>query len=387
MDIQRSSLVVSRPLVPMLAACAVWFATSLERADAYPFADTFEAGSANWTTTGGWGLSTTRFASPSHAMTDSPGTFYANNSDARLTRSTALDLAGSTRPAVSFQQAFSLEEGYDFGTVELSTNGGAAWFPAAEFSGEQNKMMREQVDLSAYAGWSDVRLRFRLVTDASVVLDGWYIDDVSAGEAPAVVALATPTEVTPNRVRLSWPASEAADFTLYRLYRAADPDVDWHTARLIAEISDRGTTSFTDIMVCPKTKYYYRLMVLNAAALHSLSAAVSATTPPGMDYPFLDNGEGGPGTWIATAPWALSEEQPISAGRAWSDSPGTNYANGIASQPLTLVAPLNLGAAVAPVLSFVHNYSFASGRQGPFPRDRKLPIPADPVGIVFEPSS
>ena len=38
------------------------------------------------------------------------------------------------------------------------------------------------------------------------------------------------------------------------------------------------------------------------AELHSLSNEESAATPAGMDYPFLDNGEGGGSAWTAGTP-------------------------------------------------------------------------------------
>ncbi len=360
MKMSQLSLIRVRTLLQLLSIVLGCF----ELGAAYPLSDNFESGIGAWTTNGGWSLSSSRYGSPTHAITDSPGTFYANNSDVKLTLRDPLDLSGAVRPAMSFRHAFSLEQGYDFGLVEISTNGGSSWLPSlAEFSGEQAAMLREQVDLSPFRGFKDVRVRFRLVTDSSVVMDGWYVDDVSIGEAPGSVVLNPPVGLTPNHVPLSWTSSSDASFLAYRIYRSNDPEVDWHSAYLVAEIQDRAVTTFTDITVSPKTKYYYRLIVLNTAGLHSQSAAVAAVTPAGMDYPFLDNGEGGPATWVAAAPWGLSDESGAN-GFAWSDSPGTNYASGIVSQPLTLAAPMNLGAAVAPVLSFVHKYDFASGDAG-----------------------
>ena len=101
------------------------------------------------------------------------------------------DLSGATRPALSFQHQYALEAGYDFGYVEVSTNGGSAWLaPAlAAYTGNPGAMSREQLDLSAYAGVTALRLRFRIVTDSSVVMDGWYVDDVRVAEAPAPVTL------------------------------------------------------------------------------------------------------------------------------------------------------------------------------------------------------
>ncbi len=41
---------------------------------------------------------------------------------------------------------------------------------------------KDRVDLTEYAGNSDLRIRFRIVADGSGVFDGWYIDDVSVAE-------------------------------------------------------------------------------------------------------------------------------------------------------------------------------------------------------------
>ena len=360
-----ASKVFSGHLIQISLAGALSITTVFAASAAYPFLDSFESGSGNWTATGGWGLTTARYASPSHAATDSPGTFYSDNTDASLTLAASLNLSAATRPALSFQHSYSLEDGYDFGSLEISTNGGAAWVGVlAEFTGDQAAMAREQVDLSAFAGRSDIRVRFRLLTDDSIVMDGWYVDDVSIGEAPASVTLQTSTNPTPNRIALFWSPSAETNFTAYRLYRSQTSVLDWHTAQLVAEINDSATTNFTDITVSPKTTYYYSVMVLNTSALHSMSATLKTNTPAGMDYPFLDNGEGGSRTWTATAPWALSDEDSYSAGHAWSDSPGTNYADSTSSLPLTLAAPMNFAGAVAPVLSFVHRYDFASGDAG-----------------------
>jgi len=340
--------------------------TAITVTGAYPFSDNIEAGLGNWIANGGWGLTTAQYASPTHAVTDSPGTFYTNNTDAALTLASSINLSGAVRPALQFYHKYAIEPGYDFALVEVSTNNGVTWInpPLASYTGNLGAMTREQLDLSPYAGSANVRIRFRLVTDDSVVMDGWYVDDVLIAEAPAPVTLAA-TQTNRNSVALAWRQSTEPGFAAYRLYRSLSPDVDWRTATLVGEISNAATTNFTDITACPKTKYYYRLAVVNTNGLLTLGNEIVVTTHPGMDYPFVDNGEGGPNTWIADAPWTLSDEDAASPSHAWSDSPGTNYANGIASQSLTLVAPLYLaGKAVSPVLSFNHKYAFASGDSG-----------------------
>ena len=339
---------------------------SITGASAYPFSDSFESGLGQWNAEGAWGLTSTRFASPTHAVTDSPGAFYTNRTDAALTLAGSLDLTSAVRPALGFLHQHALEPGYDFGRVEISTDGGVTWVatPLGAYTGHLSTMTREQIDLTPFAGLSNVRLRFRLVTDGSVVMDGWYIDDVVVAEAPAPVTLSA-TLTNRNSATLAWSASVEPDFTVYRLYRSLTPGVDWRTAHVVAELPNRAATHFTDITLGPKTTYYYRLAVVNAKGLLGLGNEIAVTTHPGMDYPFVDNGEAGPNMWIADPPWSLSDEDAASPTRAWSDSPGTNYVHGIGSQSLTLAAPLALaGHAVSPVLSFNHKYDFAAGDAG-----------------------
>ena len=333
----------------------------------YPFHDSFESGLSNWTTNGLWGRTTSRFGSPTHSVTDTPGSFYVNHSDSSATLASSLNLSGALRPALSFQQTFFLEHSYDFAKVEVSLDGGASWNqPAlAAYTGIQSEMRREQLDLTPYAGASNFRLRFRLITDGSVVMDGWYLDDIRVGETPAPILLNPPSATGPNAVQLSWTAATDSDFARYRILRSDSPDFDWRGAYVVAEIGDPSTSAYTDFTVAPKTTYYYRLMVLNTSDLHAISSVATITTPPGMDFPFLDNAEAGAAFWVADAPWALSDESAASGRFAWSDSPGADYANLIASQSLTLSAPVRLaGRANTPVLSFVHQFSFGPGDSG-----------------------
>ena len=354
------------PLFRALLSSLIWIAAAFPLMAAYPLSDDFESGLGNWTASGGWGLTTARYASPSRSATDSPGAFYTNHTDAALTLASSINLAGATRPALSFYHQHALESGYDFGRVEISTNGGVSWLatPLAAYTGNRAAMTREQLDLTPFAGKNNVRLRFRLVTDSSVVMDGWYVDDVLVAEAPAPVTLSA-TLTNRNSAALAWTASAAPDFAAYRLYRSLTPGVDWRTAHVVAEVANAAVTNLTDVTLSPKTTCFYRLAVVSTNGLLTLGNEIAVTTHPGMDYPFVDNGEAGPNTWIADAPWALSDEDAASPAHAWSDSPGTNYVNGIGSQSLTLAAPLAFaGHAVSPVLSFNHKFDFTAGDAG-----------------------
>lgn len=184
------------------------------------FSDDVESGAGGWSTAGGsgsstWAISTARAASPTHA-------WYAKDlatvSDQRLT-SAAIALPANESPiTLSFASWWQMEPSsdgcFDGGVLEVSTDGStftavpgsaiisgaytgviSASFgnPLGNLSGWCGGTARPftagpvRVDLSSYAG-QNVQLRFRLGTDSSTSMEGWYVDDVavsSCASAPA----------------------------------------------------------------------------------------------------------------------------------------------------------------------------------------------------------
>jgi immune inhibitor A len=115
--------------------------------------------------------------------------------DTTLTR--PVDLTGVESATLEFATWHEIESDYDFGYIEVSTDGGVNWtairtqhtsagnpFAIAlgpAFSGESGgtapAWIDEQADLSAFAG-RRILLRFEYVTDSSANRDGWAIADV-----------------------------------------------------------------------------------------------------------------------------------------------------------------------------------------------------------------
>ncbi len=101
-------------------------------------------------------------------------------------------LAGATAPIFSFSSYWSIEEGWDYGYFEVSTDGGATWAILPDMdgfltdtnpngnnqgwglTGEGQGVLR--FDLSAYAGM-DIQLRLRYSSDMAVQWKGWWADD------------------------------------------------------------------------------------------------------------------------------------------------------------------------------------------------------------------
>lgn len=132
---------------------------------------------------------------------------------------TSINLAGISDPVLRFSHICALEQGFDYGFVDISVNGGASWSPLpattylgannANFTGGNVRFSRnsfagwqsqfagaastpgagpatalwqtEEFDLSAYATSTDLRIRFRITSDFSINYYGWLIDQVSIG--------------------------------------------------------------------------------------------------------------------------------------------------------------------------------------------------------------
>jgi immune inhibitor A len=135
--------------------------------------------------------------------------FYSGKSnyrDAKLTLAAPLDLTSAANPTLTFSTWYDIEEGWDFGFVQASTDGGATWTslegttttsdhdPDCYFIDElpgytsySGGWLDETVDLSAYAGEAQVWLRFRYETDPATLGMGWFLDDIKVADDSTVL--------------------------------------------------------------------------------------------------------------------------------------------------------------------------------------------------------
>jgi choice-of-anchor B domain-containing protein len=149
----------------------------------------------------GWHMSTAR----THGGLQSFWSTAANNLCVTLV-TPPLDLTGGTSPQLSFWTAWDIEQGWDGGVVEISTDGGTIWsrltpiggYPgtitdggnlcgiatgSGAFTGRgQFGFTQHQVDLGAYAGMN-VKLRWLYRTDTAQTGEGWFVDDIALTHA------------------------------------------------------------------------------------------------------------------------------------------------------------------------------------------------------------
>ncbi len=146
------------------------------------FDDDLEDGTVKWSAADSpWALITSDSHSATHCWSDSPGGNYARGIDRSIVTQ-SIDLSTSTAPLLSFWHHYDIVPNHDYGYVEISVSGGS-WATLQRFQGNQGAWVNASMDLSAYAGQADVRIRFRLHSHRdNNTGDGWTIDDVTVFE-------------------------------------------------------------------------------------------------------------------------------------------------------------------------------------------------------------
>jgi hypothetical protein len=220
---------------------------------------------ANWTAApaGTWG---TQNIGGDLWFSDSPAGNYPGGTNRRLTLNAPLDLTGGVAAFMTFETRWWIEGGYDFARVEASTDGvtwtalagrntrpghgttgaytgGTQTLGAPGYDMTQRFAITEVVDLSAYVGRNDVRLRLRLTSDNGAQYDGWHVDDVRVLVYPPEEATDAGPEARPEATITLAAASRnpfrdrttlRATFARPTPFRAAVYAVDGRRVRVLA---------------------------------------------------------------------------------------------------------------------------------------------------------
>lgn len=140
--------------------------------------DSAENGTTNWNLNL-WGLTTNQYHSPTHSFTDSPSGSYGNNVNNPMTLAYSLNTVSMPMIQLSFWHKYATEATYDFCYVEVSSDNGTTWQQVTKYDGTLSTWTYQSFDISQYTNSSSqVKIRFRLTSDAGIVADGWYVDDI-----------------------------------------------------------------------------------------------------------------------------------------------------------------------------------------------------------------
>jgi len=146
----------------------------------FPFFDDFENGLDNWMYGPEWTLTTNKFRSPNHAITESEMGNFLPNSSSTLLLAHPIDLSASKLPKMQFYHKIYIPDRYyDYAYVRVSKDGGNTWHTVKEFNNITIDTWKlEDIPLYDYKS-SEVLIMFQIWVDGDLnVDDGWYIDDV-----------------------------------------------------------------------------------------------------------------------------------------------------------------------------------------------------------------
>jgi hypothetical protein len=183
-----------------------------------------EANNINdWTSVSGWNITTTKFVSAPSSFTDSPSGNYASNTTSSLKYKNQVALNSVLGAVLEFDTQWDIEENWDYGQIQISTNNGTNWIPLAGqytnagtgtfqpngeplYDGIKTTWVHEIIDISNYAN-NQLALRFLFKSDNSVEKDGWYIDNVKISFYSSIVPVELVSfgaAILNDQINLSW---------------------------------------------------------------------------------------------------------------------------------------------------------------------------------------
>lgn len=158
------------------------------------FSDDFDSGLSSWSLTGQWGTTSTQAFNGTYSLADSPSGLYQNNQTTYASINSAFDLQTSLDANIYFKAKYDIENGFDYCYVDVSANNGTSWTAAYTINGEGylSSWTDFNINIGGFVGNSQVKVRFRLYTDAGYQSDGIFIDSLritkdSVDNAPPLI--------------------------------------------------------------------------------------------------------------------------------------------------------------------------------------------------------
>ncbi|MBK6913945.1 MAG: immune inhibitor A [Ignavibacteriales bacterium] len=212
-----------------------------------------------------------------------------------------ISLSNILGASLEFYTQWDIENDWDYGQVQISTNGGTNWTaleglytnpgtgtfqPPDEplYDGTQLTWVVENMDLSEFIG-QNIKLRFYFQSDQSVTGDGWYVDDIRLMTFTIV-----PVELTAfsasamrNAVSLNWQTATETNNNGFEIERNQVGSQDWNQ---IAFVPGFGTTtepkgySFTDKnLSAGKYQYILKQIDFDGSFEYSNTIEVEVSSP------------------------------------------------------------------------------------------------------------
>lgn len=224
-----------------------------------------------------WNTTSEDYHSPGYSITDSPNLNYNNYETNIMMLNDPIDLTNAAYATLSFWAKWEIEDGYDYVQVEASSNG-QNWSPLEGkytdpgtssqvfgepvYDGFQTEWVQDEMGLEEFLG-EQVYIRFVLNSDAYVVEDGFYWDDMEVTIIDIATGLAESGSVPGISVRGPFPnpVNDQTRFTISA--KDVDSDVQLsvfsNTGQRIIKTSLTGCEEYTlSTIGWNSGVYYYR---------------------------------------------------------------------------------------------------------------------------------
>ncbi len=323
-----------------------------------PFNEDFESDLSHWLHSS-WFIDTKDTYAGQGAVKDAPGVRMGPDVQHWLVLGSEVTLTNVVNPQLVFFVKGHLRYKSYF-RVHYSANGGLTWgeLSAANLNYDADcDWQRLQVSLQQFVGQT-IRLRFNVNDNSSAPDVEVRLDKITLEDAPTAVTLQPPDSITVSSMRLNWTEATVANFKEYRVYRSETATVD-EGSQLVATISDRRTTTFTDTDLMARKTYYYRVYLYNENDTGNGSNQASALTD-GMPVPWNDSFETSQAGWTYTGTWTTVPGAGRAGSGALVDSPG-DFATSSESYAQFAV---NLSGMTWPVLRFWDRHAFGDADWG-----------------------
>lgn len=268
----------------------------------------------NWTSDGAWNITTTKYVSAPSSFTDSPGGNYAANTTAILRLTNPISFSDVLGAILEFDTQWVIENSWDYGQVQISTNNGTTWIPLAGqftnlgtgsfqpngqplYDGSQLTWVHEIIDISGYANQS-LYLRFYFRSDGSIQNDGWYIDNVKISVYNSTIPVelvSFSAEVVNNSVQLNWRTASEINNKGFEIQRSQMSNVKSQNGwERIGFVNGNGTSTkvqtytFTDNNPV-NGKLYYRLKQIDFDGMFEYSNIIEIDFAPILNFVLHQN--------------------------------------------------------------------------------------------------
>ena len=316
---------------------------------------------ANNTTYFAQGTGSVRFTAPSNA-----NDWLALNQN--------VNLVGASSATLTFSHIAATEDGYDFGYVEYSTDGGSSWttFAPANYAGTASTYAANSSFASdSYTDWastftgttstpgagpatslwkaetfnipaaaltsSQFRIRFRYTSDGSVNYYGWLIDDVKIQRSQSNITWSPVTNLYTNAAATTPYTAGTNATTVY--VKSASAATTVYTATSTNGVTSCSTTADVSVVVNPlPTVATVNQVVCSPSTVDLTAAAVTTGSDTGLTFTYWTN---------AAATTALTSPNAVATS-------GTYYIKGTNANGCSVVTPVTVTVNPLPVLTITN---------------------------------